>query len=200
MRKRPPPGTSRSSPSIRLAGDTSFIFLRGWCARLLLENDVGCLLRGHGLGHPAGERRQIKTGERRLSAAEQNRRDHDMQPVDESRKPEIAERWPRRRRCARRESRPPLSPAVTKWKTVPAFHFKRRSGVMGEDPDWHAIGRIVVPPSAPRVVRPRSAHGGEHVAAENPGAETVQSARAKSSSTPVVPSSLPNIFWNVRVG
>lgn len=57
----------------------------GRCSRLLFKNDVGCLLRGHVLGHPVAERRQIKTGKKRLPTAEQNRRDHDMQPVDQSR-------------------------------------------------------------------------------------------------------------------
>mgnify|MGYP003346669878 CR=1 FL=1 len=49
--------------------------------------------------------------------------------------------------------------------------------MMREHEHRHMIGRLVAPPALPTVVGPRSAHGTEHVAAENPGADILEAAR-----------------------
>ena len=54
-----------------------------------------------------------------------------------------------------------------------AFHDHRLALVVGENEGGRMVRRIVAPPALPRVVRPRAAHGTEHVAAEDEGAEVV---------------------------
>ena len=46
---------------------------------------------------------------------------------------------------------------------------------MGKHEDWHMIGRLVAPPAAPALVRPRATYGAEHVTSEDPGTDVFES-------------------------
>jgi hypothetical protein len=48
--------------------------------------------------------------------------------------------------------------------------------MVGQDEDRHMVRWIGAPPALPLIVRPGSAHGSEHVAAHNPGAEILERA------------------------
>jgi hypothetical protein len=49
--------------------------------------------------------------------------------------------------------------------------------MMREHERGHVIRRLLAPPAAPALVRPRPAHRPEHVAAEDPGADVLEAAR-----------------------
>src|SRR5579862_3175751 len=56
------------------------------------------------------------------------------------------------------------------------LHCKRRASMMSQHEDVAVIGWFVAPPAFPVVVRPRTAHWPEHVAAENPRADILKAA------------------------
>src|SRR5437588_3610957 len=58
-----------------------------------------------------------------------------------------------------------------------AFHRQRRARVMREHENRRVVRRLVAPPPFPAFVRPRAADGAEHVAAEDPGADSFQTLR-----------------------
>src|SRR5688572_7644708 len=57
------------------------------------------------------------------------------------------------------------------------LHLQRRARMVGQDEDRHMVRWIGAPPPLPLIVRPGSAHGSEHVAAHDPGAEILERAR-----------------------
>src|SRR3954447_15137576 len=109
-----------------------------------------------------------------LASAEQNRRDRDVQLVDEPR----LEILPHRGHAAAdldievTRGIPGalqrfLNPPGDEMKDGPAFHCDRRARVARQYEHRLMIGRILSPPAAPRVVGPGPAHGTEHVAAHD---------------------------------
>ena len=58
---------------------------------------------------------------------------------------------------------------------------------MGEHEHRRVIGRVVAPPALPLIVRPGAARGAEHIAAENPGADPLNTARGKIVVDPNCP-------------
>ena len=60
-----------------------------------------------------------------------------------------------------------------------AFHDQRCAGVVGQHEHRHLVHRVIAPPPAPALVRPRPAHRPEHVAAKNPGPEILKAPRGK---------------------
>ena len=61
---------------------------------------------------------------------------------------------------------------------------------MGQYEYRRVIRRLVAPPALPAVIRPRAPDGPEHVAAENPRADTGEAVLRHSLSIPVSPSVL----------
>jgi hypothetical protein len=59
------------------------------------------------------------------------------------------------------------------------FHRDRLAGVVREHEDGHVVRRVRAPPSLPLVVGPGPAHGPEHVAAHDPGAQVLEAARGE---------------------
>src|SRR4029077_16707194 len=58
-----------------------------------------------------------------------------------------------------------------------ALHGERLTRVVREDEHRRVVGRVIAPPAAPGLVGPRAAHGTEHVAPEDPGADIPEPAR-----------------------
>src|SRR5579871_3450234 len=54
------------------------------------------------------------------------------------------------------------------------FHRNRSSRVMSEYKDGRMEWRIRSPPAAPRLIRPGTANGPEHVPTDDPGADTLE--------------------------
>src|SRR5262249_28053328 len=67
------------------------------------------------------------------------------------------------------------------------FHYQGRPRVMGEHEDRRVIGRVLTPPAAPALVGPGSAHGAEHVAAEDVGTEVLEAAQREVVIDPGFP-------------
>src|SRR5579871_1403187 len=63
-----------------------------------------------------------------------------------------------------------------KVKNGPALHRDRGASMMSEYEDVAVIGWFIAPPSLPLIVRPRSAHRAEHIAAQYPGADILKAA------------------------
>src|SRR5216684_5537486 len=59
-----------------------------------------------------------------------------------------------------------------KAKLRTSRHRERRPRVMRQHEDGRVIWRLVAPPALPAVIRPRASDGTEHVAPENPGADS----------------------------
>src|SRR5438477_3374450 len=81
-----------------------------------------------------------------------------------------------------------------------AFHLDGRARVMSQDESWNVIRWVVPPPAFPVHVGPGTAN--PNMFLPRIQAPTFLKPRAaKSSSIPVVPPSAPNrVRWNVRVG
>src|SRR5688500_14949043 len=58
-----------------------------------------------------------------------------------------------------------------------AFHLGRLAGVMREHEHRAMIRRVLSPPAAPGVIRPRAANRAEHVASHYPGADAYAESR-----------------------
>src|SRR2546430_10204987 len=67
-----------------------------------------------------------------------------------------------------------------KMKLRTSRHPERRARVMRQHEDGRVIRRLVAPPAPPAVVRPRASDGTEHVAPQNPGAESGKALLGKS--------------------
>lgn len=55
-----------------------------------------------------------------------------------------------------------------------ALHGDGRSRVMGQDKDRRVVWRVIAPPAPPTVVRPGTSTCGEHIAAQDPGANILK--------------------------
>src|SRR5882762_4000763 len=126
------------------------------------------------LGARIAQRRQVHPRKERLTTAEQDRRDRDMHLVDEPRLEILAQRG---RPAADLDIAPARGfPGATErflnapgdeMKDGPAFHRDRLARVVRQHEHRHVIRRVLAPPATPPVVRPRPAHGAEHVAAHD---------------------------------
>ena len=81
-----------------------------------------------------------------------------------------------------------------------AVHFERRARVVREDEHRNVIRRVFAPPASPRLIGPWAAYRTDMFRPMIHAPILSSPRAAKSSSIPVVPSSLPNIRWKVRVG
>lgn len=149
----------------------------------MAQNDVCGLLRRDGLHAFVPERPQIDRIEQRFSSAKQDRRDSDVQFIDQA----LAKILPDRMRSAADahvlagSGFPRLVECVAnacgdEVELRAAFHFDRGTSVMSQDEDGNVIGRIVAPPAGPTHVRPRAANGTEHIPSEDPGADVPKAA------------------------
>src|SRR6202171_659561 len=75
-------------------------------------------------------------------------------------------------RCSGRLLQSGVNAFGDKAKLRTSRHPKRRPRVMRQHKDGGVIRRLVAPPALPAVVRPRAPDRAEHVAPENPGADS----------------------------
>lgn len=141
------------------------------------------LLRGRELGACISQGPQVDALEQRLAAAEQHRRDGNVQFVDQAFAKVLPDRGRaaadahilsgRRHPCALERLVDASSHEV---KGRAAFHDQRCACVVGEHEDRNMVGRAVAPPAFPLVVGPVSTDGAEHVAAQDPGTHVAKAA------------------------
>src|SRR5438132_8037029 len=60
-----------------------------------------------------------------------------------------------------------------------AFHLDGRARVMSQDESWNVIRWVVPPPAFPVHVAPGTANRSEHVSSENPGANILEAPRSE---------------------
>src|SRR6267378_2204242 len=119
-----------------------------------------------------------------LASTEQNGRDGEVQLVNECRAQVLPNRGyaatqsdvaaPRRiRRLLQRGVNTPGDEP----KLRAARHPERCSRVMRQHEDGSVIRGLVTPPALPTLIRPRASDGAEHVAPENPGADSGEALR-----------------------
>jgi hypothetical protein len=129
------------------------------------------------------ERAQIDAFEQVLARAQQHGRDRQVHLVDEPRPQVLADRrhaatQPHVRATSGVARLPErvLDPARDEVERRPAVHLQRPPRVMSEHEHLRVIRRVLTPPAAPALVRPRAAYGAEHVAAEDPRADVLEAA------------------------
>jgi hypothetical protein len=83
------------------------------------------------------------------------------------------------RRCFSRPVECHLDSLGHEMECRTAFHDQGVSGVVCEHKYFVVIGRVGAPPTLPVFVRPGSAYGAEHVPAENPCADIVETSGGK---------------------
>ncbi len=132
------------------------------------------------------ERPQVESLEQRFTSAEQDRRNGDVQFIDEARA-KILPNGVRPAADAHVHGASGLACTLERLvnaagdevKGRAAFHLDGGTGMVGQDEDRHVIGRVVAPPAFPVCVRPGSAQGAEHVPPENPGPAVLEAARGE---------------------
>src|SRR5262245_47552676 len=134
------------------------------------------LLRRYEFNASVSQSPQVKPFEQRFSLAEQDRRDSDVQFIDEA----LTKILPDRVRSPANShvhSGSGLARVIERLANAScdevegraAFHFDGGTSMMGQDEDWNVIRWIVSPPAFPVSVRPVPTNGSEHVPPQNPG-------------------------------
>src|SRR5579862_2763950 len=138
-----------------------------------LAGDMRCAL--------VAQRRQVEAVQNILAAPEQDRRNREMQLVDQAGPQEL----PYRRHAT---ADPDVAPARgfngacernvnavgDEMKHGAAAHLERCTRMMRQHEDRHVVWRLVTPPTLPALVGPRAADGTEHVAAHDPRADALE--------------------------
>jgi transposase InsO family protein len=163
------------------------------CRRLLRrrvsvapQDGMRGLVGRHELNAFVAQRPQVEPLQQRLSPAKQHRRDRDVQFVDKA----FTQVLPDGVGSAADPHVLAASGIACPFKRImdaagdevercATFHLDRRPGMVGQNEDRNVVGRIVAPPAFPGVVLPLAAHGGEHVAPQNPCANILKAARGE---------------------
>jgi hypothetical protein len=152
----------------------------------LAEHDVHRALGTDVFAASIAKRHQIEALKQAFSASHQNGSKGEVQFIDEpglqvfadrvraTAKPDIfpRRRFPRPFECH-------MDTLGHEMECCAAFHGQGVSGVVREHKYVVVIGRVGAPPTLPVFVRPRAAHGAEHVPAENPCADIVETSGGK---------------------
>src|SRR6266853_2289751 len=114
-----------------------------------------------------------------LPGTKQDRSDGEMQLVDEGSAQILpnsghaaTEADVAAARCSGRLLQGGVNASGDEAKLRTSRHPKRRPRMMRQHEDGRVIRRLVAPPALPAIVRPRASDGTEHVAPENPGADS----------------------------
>src|SRR4030095_8601967 len=117
---------------------------------------------------------QFNPLEQSLSPAKQDRRDSDVQLIDEARTKILldsvrsaANAHIHSLGCVARPVKRLLNTARDEVECRSAFHLDGRARVMSQDESWNVIGWVAPPPAFPVRVGPGTANGSEHVSSEN---------------------------------
>lgn len=148
---------------------------------LALEYNMGGFLRGNELNAFIPQSAHVNPREQSLSASQQDRRDSDVELLDEARRKILLDGV----RSAADAHIPSVGSVARpverlvytgrdKVECRSAFHLDGRARVMRQDKSWNVIGWVVPPPAFPVHVGPITANRPEHVSSENPGANILK--------------------------
>src|SRR3569833_1559530 len=124
--------------------------------------------------------------EQPFSATEQNRRNRNLQLIDEALskvllvgiRPAADPHVASGRRLACTVERLAIA-SLDEVERGAAFHLDRWARVVGQGEDWNMIRWIVPPPAFPVHVRPRTTNGAEHIPPKYPGSAILKAARGE---------------------
>src|SRR5437879_6141396 len=126
-----------------------------------------------------------------LSPAQQDRRDSDVQLIDEARTKILLDSVRSAANahihsvgCVARPVKRLVNTARDEVECRSAFHLDGRARVMSQDESWNVIGWVVPPPAFPVHVGPGTANRSEHVSSENPGADILEAPRSEGVIDP----------------
>src|SRR5262249_3574880 len=142
------------------------------------QDDMGRILGGDVLGALESQRGEIEPREQMLATAEEHRSDGEVHLVDQPR----LEVLPDRRHttaepdvlasgCLAGALQRLVDAPGDEVEGRPAVHRAGCARVTGQHEDLDVVRRSVAPPSLPRLVRPATPDGTEHVSPEDPGAD-----------------------------
>jgi hypothetical protein len=147
------------------------------------QDDMRGLLRRYEFNAFVSQSPQVNPFEQRFPAAEQDRRDSNVQFINEALTKILLD-------CVRAAADPHVHSGSGLACTVErlantscyeverrvAFHLDGGTSMMGQDEDWNVIRWIVSPPALPVCVRPVPTNGSEHVPSKNPGPNILKAA------------------------
>jgi hypothetical protein len=129
---------------------------------------------------------QVDPFEQSLSSAQQNRRDCDVQLIDQARTKILlygigatTNSHVHPIRCLARLVKRLVSAACDEMECRVAFHLYGRARVMSQDENWNVIGWVVPPPALPGHVRPGATNRSEDVPPEDPGTKFLGAPRSE---------------------
>src|SRR5688572_18711226 len=147
---------------------------------------MGRFLRCNELNAFVCQSAHVKPLEQSLTPAQQDRRDSDVQLIDEARTKILldsarsaANAHVHSVGCVARAVKRLVNTARDEVERRSAFHLEGRARVMSQDESWNVIGWVISPPAFPVHVGPGTADGSEHVSSENPGANILEAARSE---------------------
>ena len=136
---------------------------------------MGGFLRRNELNTFVSQSAHVNPLEQSLSPAQQDRRDSDVQLIDEARAKVLLDSVRAAANahihsvgCVARSVKRLVNTARDEVECRFAFHMDGRARVMSQDESWNVIGWVVPPPAFPIHVRPGPTKGAEHVPPENP--------------------------------
>src|SRR6202046_5178752 len=160
--------------------------LLGVIVPLAPEYNMGSFLRRNELSAFVSQSAHVNPLEQPLSPAQQDRRDGEVQLIDETRTKILLDsaRSPANAHihsvgCVARPVKRLANTACDKVECRSAFHLDGRARVMRQDESWNVIGRVLTPPAFPVHVGPRTANRSEHVSSENPGPNILEAPRSE---------------------
>ena len=150
------------------------------------EYDMGRFLRRNELNAFISQGAHVNPLEQSLSPAQKDRRDRDMQLIDEARTKVLlnsvssaANAHIHSVGCVARPIKRLVNTARDEVECRSAFHLDGLACVMGQDESGNVIGRTVSPPAFPVQVGPGTANRSEHVSSENPRANIPEAPRSE---------------------
>src|SRR5712692_11916654 len=150
------------------------------------EYNMGGFLRRNELNAFVSQSAHVNPLEQSLSPAQQDRRDSDVQLIDEARTKILLDSVRSAANahihsvgCVARPVKRLVNTARDEVECRSAFHLDGRARVMSQDESWNVIGWVVPPPAFPVHVGPGTANRSEHVSSENPGANILEAPRSE---------------------
>ncbi len=159
---------------------------QGVIVPLAPEYNMGGFLRRNELNAFVSQSAHVNPLEQSLSPAQQDRRDSDVQLIDEARTKILLDSVRSAANahihsvgCVARPVKRLVNTARDEVECRSAFHLDGRARVMSQDESWNVIGWVVPPPAFPVHVGPGTANRSEHVSSENPGANILEAPRSE---------------------
>ena len=148
---------------------------------------MGGFLRCKELNAFVSQSAHVNPLEQSIPRARQNRRDGEVQLINESRTKVLldgvasaANAHIHSLGCVARSVKRPMDAARDEVECRSAFHLDGRARVVRQYESRNVIGRVVAPPAFPAHVGPGAANRPKHVSAENLGANISEAPRSKA--------------------